>query len=296
MRQVAAELEALLEDRTTEAAHIEFGRTVGGRYDIEARIGEGGFSQIFRAKDRETGAIVALKELKAELADADVHVKRFQREASLLRQFQHAHIVNIIDSLTAGNRHYIIMPYIGGGDLRHRLCNGPLPVKQVLTLSTGIADALEAAHQAGVIHRDIKPENILLDAKGMPLVTDFGVARGDAMTALTAADNMVGTLLYTAPEILNGEAPSPASDSWAFAILVYEMLTGSTPFKRDTLTQTVMAILNDLLPSLVNVCAECPDALIDLLTHMLVRDPQKRRADMGESARTMQELLDTVEV
>jgi serine/threonine protein kinase len=192
------------------------------RYRVIGPLGEGGGGIVYRATDGETE--VALKILRT--ADP-VAQKRFAREARLARESESRHLVRIID---VGDD-YLVMPFYEGGSLAAKLRrDGPLAVAEATRLAAQLAQALDALHARGVIHRDVKPSNVLLDAAGDAVLTDFVLARGADSTQLTHEGQVVGSLHYLAPELIEGSPATPAGDIYALGCLLYECLTGAPPF------------------------------------------------------------------
>jgi serine/threonine-protein kinase len=225
-----------------------------------------------------------VKKLKPDLAEHAQILARFKREAEILSRLDHPGIIQVLDTLEYGSDHYIVMPYVEGGDLRSLLKEGPIPFKKAVKLGAEIADALARVHQLDIVHRDIKPENVLLTADGVPRLTDFGVSYVHGATRLTETQTIVGTFQYMAPEVLQGSSPSKQSDIWSFGILLYEMLTGNQPFLRTTVSQIVLAILNEPIPDVRINCKVCTEAIANLIAKSLERDPAKRISSMDEAA------------
>lgn len=282
MRQVSAELEAILVS-LRQGSHAPIsGDVIQQRYRLQTMIAEGAFAQVFRAADLTDGRIVAVKRLKAGFATNPVQIARFRRESEILQQLNHPGIVRVRDSIDAGDDHYIIMDYVTGGDLRAYLNKQPLSVRTAVSIALDLADALTRAHHLNIIHRDIKPENVLMMADGHPQLSDFGLAHVDNATYLTETGALMGTLQYTAPEMLQGSPATKASDIWALGVMLYEMLTERSPFGRGTASQVIFAILQSPIPDLPD--AAMPAPLQALVKSMLQRDPGKRIGTMREVA------------
>ena len=203
-----------------------------GRYLLESRLGAGGMAEVFRATDPELKRTVAIKIVRAGAASGEL-LRRFRREARLLATLDHPAIVPVWDSGEDDGRPYFVMPYLAGGNLADRIARGATTPEQVVEWISAIADALDAAHELGVLHRDVKPQNILLDEQGRARLADFGLARDGGATSLTDIRLMVGTPLYLAPEIALGCPASPESDRYALAVTAFELLAGRPPFHGD---------------------------------------------------------------
>lgn len=206
-----------------------------GRYQAQEEIGSGGFATVFRALDTVLERAVALKIIRPLLMSDAGFVYRFKREAQVAAQLEHPHIIPIYDHGDIDGRLFIAMKLLPGS-LTEALANGPLPYERAVTLAAQIADALDFAHSREVVHRDLKPANILLDERGNAVLTDFGVVKAAAASPLTHSltGGILGTPAYIAPELWNDETATPASDQYALACVIYEMLTGQKLFGGST--------------------------------------------------------------
>jgi serine/threonine protein kinase len=290
MRLVAAELEEILAGLRQKEGFAT-GDVLDSRYRVQSVINEGSFGKVFRAADLQTGDSVALKELKPELAKDPQQLRRFQREAEMLRQLNHPNIIKVLGSFDLKEKHYIAMEYVAGGDLRNLIGKRRLTIQVTLKIALELADALARAHHLHIIHRDIKPENILLTDSLSPRLGDFGIARMVEAEALTEAGVFLGTLYYVAPEVVKGEAVTAKADVWSFGLLLYEMLTGKHPFKRDTPKHLVMMILEEAIPRLDEVYTDCPASLVELVGAMLEREPANRLDSMREIGSRLEQIL-----
>jgi predicted ATPase len=244
-------------------------------YELLTEIGSGGMGTVYAAVDRRTGERVAVKHLRADIANSDA-VDRFRREGNLLRRLNHPNIVQLRDVCQREAQQYLVMEYVDGGSLRQMLDRSPrLSVHQALSLSIEIADALTRAHHLGIVHRDIKPANVLLAADGTPRLADFGIAR-TAEAGITATGAIVGTLDYLSPEVLRGQEADARADVWSFGVMLFEMVAGVRPFKGDHVAALFQSILNDPVPDMESLRAGLPHALIDLVYRMLAKDPVER--------------------
>ncbi len=203
--------------------------------EILELIGQGGMGAVYKARQKSLGRIVALKVLKADLAAVPEFAERFAREAKSLAQLNHRNIVTVHDFGQRDGLCYLVMEYVEGANLRRVLEAGKLSPEEALRLVPDLCDALQYAHDAGVVHRDIKPENILLDEAGRVKIADFGLAKlvGQPDARLTATHQVMGTLRYMAPEQMEGAGGvDHRADIYSLGVIIYEMLTGELPIGR----------------------------------------------------------------
>ena len=267
--------------------------TVLGPYEIIDGIGAGGMGEVYRARDTRLNRTVAIKVLSDEAADAAAR-RRFQREAEAASALNHPHILAIHDTGDTGGRQFIVMELADGGTLREWLHAGRRTWRQIVEMLTGVADALAAAHAAGILHRDIKPENILVTASGYAKLSDFGIAKltsaagaeaiAATATQVTWAGGLTGTLGYMAPEQLRGEPADIRSDIFSFGVLVYESVSGRRPFASRTEAAMIAAVLNDPAPALASVAPDIPAELSRLVAKTLEKDPARRYQSASELA------------
>ena len=238
------------------------GTTLSGRYHLEARIGSGGMSTVYRALDETLERPVAVKVLNREVArDAD------QLDASVARlravaQLSHPNVVGVIDAGEDDNRPYIVFEYVDGENLKDRIRrNGHLPITESIAYCIEIARALAAAHDHQIVHRDVKPQNVLIDREGAAKVTDFGIARTLDEEGLTADGRVLGTTDYVAPEQALGHGVTGQSDLYSLGIALFEMLTGDVPFKGDNQVAVAMKHVREPLPDVRTIRQEISAAL-----------------------------------
>jgi len=249
-------------------------------YELEDELGAGGMGTVFRARDRKHDRSVAIKVIHPELASGAA-LTRFEREIRVTAQLQHPHIVPLLDSGMAGELAYYVSPFIDGESLRELIQRrGKLPVQEAVKIASDVLEALEHAHQQGIMHRDIKPENILV-SDGQATVADFGLARamtgGDEAT-LTATGTVVGTPLYISPEQLAGlETIDARTDIYSLACVLYELLTGRPPF--------VGATVSDILKQHIYEKPEpLPGAVPTVVRGAVMRALNKRPTDRYPTA------------
>src|ERR1700719_4946699 len=252
------------------------GTTLSGRYRLEARIGWGGMSTVYRALDETLQRRVAIKLMNREIATDPDQLERFRREARAVAQLSHPHVVGVIDAGEDEGRPYIVFEYVEGETLKERIRRlGRLPIAESVAYAIEIARALGAAHARHIVHRDVKPQNVLIDEEGSAKVTDFGIARSLNEEGLTDDGRVLGTTDYVAPEQALGRPVTGQSDLYSLGIVLYEMVTGEVPFKGENQVAVAMKHVRDQMP---DVQAKRPEvspalgAVIDTATAKRVED------------------------
>src|SRR5881392_1539714 len=270
----------------------EIGEELAG-YKIEAIAGRGGMGVVFRAEHMHLGRVVALKVLTADLAGNRSFRQRFIREAQTAARLDHPNIVPVFDAGEAEGLLYIAMKYIDGVDLGHVLdAEDRLSPQRTVDLLTDIADALDIAHGAGLVHRDVKPGNVLVD-NVRSWLTDFGLTKRIASrTALTAAGRTVGTAAYLAPEQIRGQDVDARTDAYAFGCVLYECLTGTVPFERDTDMAVLWAHLEAEPEPVSKHQPHLPSALDGVFATALAKKKDDRFTSCGEMIAAVVEATD----
>lgn len=266
---------------------------IAGRWEVTRSLGQGGMGDVYLGYDLDTDEEVAIKLLKPDVMDAmpDL-IGRFKREADLLLQLNHPHIVRIISTVDEDDLHYLVMDYLPGGTLKDMIAaEGALPIDRVLNMALDLGDALTRAHRLHIIHRDLKPANVLLADDGSPRLSDFGISRVADSTTLTKSGALVGTINYASPEACQGREITTRSDIWSFGVMLCEMLTGINPFSREQIAATVTAILNAPPPDLEDERPDAPLALIDLIYRMLEKNPDDRISSMRRVGAELEAIL-----
>src|SRR3954464_13356297 len=246
-----------------------------GDYRIEGIVGVGRMGVVYLAIDRITGRAVALKVLREDVGFDPVYRARFRREGELLSQLHHNHIIPIHGVGEIDGELYIAQRLVAS-TLRNRILAGGLSVDEAMKVLASVASALDAAHALGIIHRDVKPANVLIDPGPQVYLGDFGLARDPDGEALTAPGQVLGTIDYMAPELLDGERVGPATDIYGLACLAVETLTGSVPYVRDTDAATMYAHICEPPPSVHDRRPELPRALDEVLAAGMAKDPEDR--------------------
>ncbi|MGW0336003.1 protein kinase domain-containing protein [Streptomyces sp. NPDC003011] len=270
-------------------------RVIAGRYRLEARIGRGGMGVVWRATDELLGRQVAVKEIPLDLDEtlptrqALRQRDRTLREARAVAQLRHPHIIVVHDVVEHDERPYLVMELVDGGSLAERIAaHGPVDADEAARIGIALLGALRAAHAAGVLHRDIKPANVLVeDGTDRVVLTDFGIARVAGATTLTESGSFVGSPEYTAPERMSGARTGPASDLWSLGALLCTVLSGESPFHRDSLG----GILHAVVSAEIRPPAQAAP-ILPVVRGLLERDPA-RRLDAARAERMLRTFRDT---
>ena len=250
------------------------GRVLGGRYTLLTPIAQGGMGEVWKARDRVSGHIVAAKVLRPELAGEELSLSRLRLEARNSMSISHPNIANTQDSGQEDGIGWIIMELVDGYPLTDYLRGSSrIEPEYLMPILVQVAMALGAAARAGVVHRDIKPANILVRPDGMVKLTDFGISRATGQVNLTAAGMVMGTAQYLPPEQAMGEIATPIGDLYALGVIAYEAAAGRRPFTGETQVDIAFSHVNDPVPPLPDFV---PEPLADVILHLLEKDPAKR--------------------
>ncbi len=272
-----------------------------GRYEVVALIGKGGMGEVYSARDARLGRQVAIKILSREFTADPDRVQRFEREARVLASVNHPHIATIHGVEDAEGMSALVMELVDGETLADRIVRGALPVPAALALAGQIADALDAAHERGIIHRDLKPANVKVTSAGTIKVLDFGLAKSDivsrpgradgspdvaGVTGLVTIDEtapwlLLGTAAYMSPEQARGQGVDKRTDIWAFGCVLFEMLTGRSPFARATVPDMMAAVLEHE-PDWAAIPNSTSEPVKRALRACLEKDPRRRLRDLGD--------------
>src|ERR1700754_1468707 len=249
-------------------------------YRIEGIVGVGRMGVVYLATDRITGRAIALKVLRDDVGIDPVYRERFRREGNLLAALEHPHIIPIHGMGECDGELYIATRLVST-TLRAAILAGPLSVDFAMKALSAVAGALDAAHAAGVVHRDVKAANVLLDPGPQVYLGDFGLARDPEGEALTAPGQVLGTIDYMAPELIDGEGVGSATDIYGLTRLAVETLTGTVPDARDTAAAIMYAHIVDPPPSVSERRPELPSLLDDVIAAGMAKDPEERPASAG---------------
>jgi serine/threonine-protein kinase len=269
------------------------GMQLNGRYRLDALIGSGGMSTVYRAFDSVLERRVAVKLMHREIAADTDQLERFRREARAVAQLSHPHIVGVIDAGEEDGRPYIVFEYVEGETLKDRIRRlGRLPVDEAIAYAIEIARALGAAHARHIVHRDVKPQNVLIDEEGSAKVTDFGIARSLDEEGLTAEGRVLGTTDYVSPEqALGREIANGQCDIYSLGIVLFEMLTGDVPFHGENQVAVAMKHVREDLPDVQRRRPEVSAGLAAILDRMTDKDPARRYPDANTVVADLEDAL-----
>jgi eukaryotic-like serine/threonine-protein kinase len=259
-----------------ERAGAVAGRCLGGRYRIGVLLAAGGMGEVWAARDLLLDRAVAVKVLGGALAGDGRAAERLRREARAAGRLDHPNIARVLDLGEHDGRPYLVMELLEGESLAARLDRaGPMAPAEAVRVVAAAADALEAAHRAGVVHRDVKPGNVFLTSDGEVKVLDFGIAWCAHEATLTTGD-LLGTAAYLAPERVLGHQATPAADIYSLGVVLYELLAGRRPFEATSDIALAMAHVNAEPPPLARVAPSAPARLVAAATHAMAKDPSAR--------------------
>jgi len=268
--------------------------TIVSGYRVDGVLGEGGMGIVYRATQLSLNRTVALKVLAAELTADETFRERFRREGLLQASIDHPHIVTVYEAGETGDSLFLAMRLVRGPTLKEEVLAGRLTTDRAARILMAVADALDAAHEVGLIHRDVKPQNILVGNRDHAYLADFGLTKvPDESVPLTGTGQFVGTIDYISPEQLRGEGASHRSDVYALAGVLYECLGGEVPYPRPTEAAVLFAHMSDPPPSLVESRPDLPGELDELIKRGMAKDPDQRFASAGELMRGVAAVLGT---
>jgi eukaryotic-like serine/threonine-protein kinase len=260
------------------------GELIAGRYMLEELCGSGGMSSVYRAHDRLLERDVAIKILHSSYLEDGDAVERFRREARSVAQLSHPNVVTVIDRGEEDGHQFIVFEYVPGNTLKDYLARrGPLPPGEALPLAIEVGKGLAYAHRQGIVHRDVKPQNVILNGDGLPKVTDFGIARSvDVEKGVTQTGTVLGTSDYIAPEQASGGPAVPESDVYGLGCVLFELLTGTTPYSGGSFVDVAMKHIHSPVPSVLERRQEVPPRLAAAVGRAMAKDPADRFASMDE--------------
>src|SRR3954465_3898101 len=268
------------------------GTLLNGRYRLDAPVGTGGMSTVYRAFDTLLERQVAIKLMHRDIAGDPDQLERFRREARAVAQLNHPHVVGVIDAGEDDGMPYIVFEYVEGETLKDRIRrHGRLPVTEAVAYAIEVARALGAAHERRIVHRDVKPQNVLIDEEGTAKVTDFGIARSLTEEGLTADGRVLGTTDYVSPEQALGHPVTGQSDLYSLGIVLFDMLTGAVPLQGENQVAVAMKPVREQLPDVQMRRPEVSSALAAVVDRATAKDLGRRYHTDAELIEDLEDVL-----
>lgn len=259
------------------------GQKINDRYEIIKTIGEGGMANVYLANDTILDRKVAIKVLRGDLSNDEKFIRRFQREALSVSNLSHPNIVEVYDVGEEDGQYYIVMEYIEGKTLKQLLKKREtLSLPEVIDIMLQLTDGLAHAHESYIIHRDIKPQNIMILDNGLVKITDFGIAMALNATQLTQTNSVMGSVHYLPPEQANGKSATVKSDIYSLGILMYELITGSVPFKGDNAVEIALKHMKEKIPSIRKQNPTIPQNVENIVIKATAKNPRNRYDSVKE--------------
>ncbi len=259
------------------------GTTLSGRYRLEAKLGSGGMSTVYLARDETLDRAVAVKVMHREMSEQADQLERFRQEARAVAKISHPNVVSVIDAGEDGGYPYIVFEYVEGETLKQRIARlGALEAQEAIAYAIEVARALSVAHARNMVHRDVKPQNVLIDSEGRAKLTDFGISRQLEQAGMTATGRVLGTTDYVAPEQAMGHGADQRSDIYSLGVVLYEMLIGQVPFHADSQVGVAMKHVNEELPDVQRRRPEVSAAVALVVERATAKNPAERYQEIGE--------------
>jgi eukaryotic-like serine/threonine-protein kinase len=265
------------------------GTVLSGRYRLEAKLGSGGMSTVYLARDETLDRPVAVKVMHREMSEQEDQLQRFRQEARAVAKLTHPNVVSVIDAGEDGGYPYIVFEYVRGETLKQRISRvGALDTQEAIAYAIEVARGLSVAHARNMVHRDIKPQNVLIDEEGRAKLTDFGISRQLEQDGMTATGRVLGTTDYVAPEQAMGKGVDPRSDIYSLGVVLYEMLVGQVPFHADSQVGVAMKHVNEELPDVQRRRPEASAAVALVVERATAKN-------LAERYQTVAEMIDDLE-
>ena len=271
-----------MSDRPPTSSQM-IGTVLSGRYRLQAKLGSGGMSTVYLARDQTLDRDVAIKVMHREMSEQADQLERFRQEARAVAKLSHPNVVAVIDAGEDRGHPYIVFEYVEGETLKQRISRvGALDPQEALAYAIEIARGLTVAHSRNIVHRDIKPQNVLIDPEGRAKLTDFGISRQLEQDGMTATGRVLGTTDYVAPEQAMGHGVDQRSDVYSLGVVLYEMLVGQVPFHADSQVGVAMKHVNEELPDVQRRRPDLSAAAALVVERATSKDPAKRYQEVGE--------------
>jgi serine/threonine-protein kinase len=268
---------------TAQPSSSMIGTLLSSRYRLEAKLGSGGMSTVYLARDETLDRPVAVKVMHREMSEQEDQLQRFRQEARAVAKLSHPNVVSVIDAGEDGGHPYIVFEYVKGETLKQRIKReGALDTQDAIAYAIEVARGLGVAHARNMVHRDIKPQNVLIDEEGRAKLTDFGISRQLEQDGVTATGRVLGTTDYVAPEQAMGKPVDPRSDVYSLGVVLYEMLVGQVPFSADSQVGVAMKHVNEELPDVQRRRPEVSAAVALVVERATAKDPAERYGTVAE--------------
>jgi eukaryotic-like serine/threonine-protein kinase len=267
----------------TRPSSSMIGTVLSGRYRLEAKLGSGGMSTVYLARDETLDRPVAVKVMHREMSEQEDQLQRFRQEARAVAKLTHPNVVSVIDAGEDGGYPYIVFEYVKGETLKQRIARvGALDPREAIAYAIEVARGLSVAHARNMVHRDIKPQNVRIDEEGRAKLTDFGISRQLEQAGVTATGRVLGTTDYVAPEQAMGKGVDPRSDVYSLGVVLYEMLVGQVPFHADSQVGVAMKHVNEELPDVQRRRPEASAAVALVVERATAKNPAERYQSIAE--------------
>ncbi|HEU4905240.1 MAG TPA: protein kinase [Solirubrobacterales bacterium] len=267
----------------TRPSSSMIGTVLSGRYRLEAKLGSGGMSTVYLARDDTLDRPVAVKVMHREMSEQEDQLQRFRQEARAVAKLTHPNVVAVIDAGEDGGHPYIVFEYVKGETLKQRIGRvGALDTQESIAYAIEVARGLSVAHARNMVHRDIKPQNVLIDEEGRAKLTDFGISRQLEQDGVTATGRVLGTTDYVAPEQAMGKDIDTRSDIYSLGVVLYEMLIGQVPFHADSQVGVAMKHVNEELPDVQRRRPEASAAVALVVERATAKNPDERYQTVAE--------------